>query len=48
MEGTYLEGIRKTTKYLSQDSRSPSRDFNPGPPKYKSWVLTIQQRHSGS
>jgi hypothetical protein len=27
-----LEGLRKTMKYLSQDSRSPDRDLNPGLP----------------
>jgi hypothetical protein len=27
-------------KELSQDSRSPGRDLNPGPPEYKAGVLT--------
>jgi hypothetical protein len=29
-----LEGLKKTTKNLSQDSLSQSRDSNPGPPEY--------------
>jgi hypothetical protein len=29
---TCLEGLRKTTKILSWNSRSPGRDLNPGPP----------------
>jgi hypothetical protein len=37
-----LEGLRKTTKSLSQDSRSPGRDLNLGPPKYEAGVLTTQ------
>jgi hypothetical protein len=32
----------KTTKHFSQDSLSPGRDFNSGPPKYESGVLAIQ------
>jgi hypothetical protein len=35
-----LEGLRKTTKNLSQDSRSQGRDLNLGPPKYEVGVLT--------
>jgi hypothetical protein len=35
LPGIYLERLRETTKYLNQDSRSPGRDFNPGPPEYK-------------
>jgi hypothetical protein len=31
---SHLEGLRKTTKNLSQDSRSPDRDLNPRPPEY--------------
>jgi hypothetical protein len=34
-------GLRKTTKNLSQDSRTPGRDLNPGPPKYEARVQTI-------
>jgi hypothetical protein len=41
-----LEGLRKTTKNLSQDSRSPGRDLNPGPPEYKAGVLTTRAQHS--
>lgn len=26
-----MEGLRKTTNNLSQDSRSPDRELNPGP-----------------
>jgi hypothetical protein len=37
--GIRLEGLRKTTKNLSQDSRYPGGDFNPGPPE--AGVLTI-------
>jgi hypothetical protein len=33
--GICLEGLRKTTKNLSQDNRSPGRDLNPGPPEYE-------------
>jgi hypothetical protein len=29
------EGLRKTTKNLSQDSRSPGPDLNPGTPEYE-------------
>jgi hypothetical protein len=29
-----LEGLRKSTKQLRQDSRSPAQEFNPGPPEY--------------
>jgi hypothetical protein len=29
--GICLEGLRKTKKTLSQDSRSPGRDLNPPP-----------------
>jgi hypothetical protein len=35
-----LEGLRKTTRHLSQDSRPPSLDFNSEPPKYEARVLT--------
>jgi hypothetical protein len=30
--GICLEGLRKTAENLSQNSRSPGRDLNPGPP----------------
>jgi hypothetical protein len=34
------EGVRKTTRNLSQDSRSPGRDLNTSPPEYKAGILT--------
>jgi hypothetical protein len=37
-----LEGLRKTTKNLSQDSQSLGWDLNHGPPKYEAGVLTTQ------
>jgi hypothetical protein len=39
-----LKGLRKTTKKLIQDSRSPNRDLNPGPPKYERGEITSQPR----
>jgi hypothetical protein len=42
--GIRLEGPRKTTKILSQDSMSSDRDMNPGPLEYEARVLTT--RHS--
>jgi hypothetical protein len=36
-----MEGLRKTVKNLSQDSRSPGRTVNPGAAKYEAGVLTI-------
>jgi hypothetical protein len=32
-------GTEKTMKNLCQDSQSPSRDFNMGPPEYETGVL---------
>jgi hypothetical protein len=43
--GIFLAVLRKTTKYLSQDSRSPRSDFNLGPLEYKG-VLTTQPQRS--
>jgi hypothetical protein len=43
--GIHLQGLRETTKNLSQDSRSPDRDINPGPPEYEG-VLTIRSQRS--
>jgi hypothetical protein len=43
-----LEGLRKTTKNLSQDRRSLGRDLNPGPPEYEAGVLTTRPRRSVS
>jgi hypothetical protein len=40
--GICLEGLRKATKTLSQDSRSASRDLNPGPSEYEAGVLTTR------
>jgi hypothetical protein len=44
--GIRLDGLRKTTKPLSQDSRSPSRDLNPVHPKYETGILTTRPRSS--
>jgi hypothetical protein len=41
--GIPLEGLKKTTEVLYQDSLSPGRDFNPGPPEYEG-VLTTRPR----
>jgi hypothetical protein len=41
-----LEGLRKNTKNLSQDSRCPGRDLNLGPPEYEAGVLTTRPRRS--
>jgi hypothetical protein len=38
----HFHGLRKTTKILSQDSRSPGRDLNAGPPEYEAEVLTTR------
>jgi hypothetical protein len=46
--GICLAGLRKITKITSQDSRFPSRDFNPGPAEYKSEALTTQPRRSAA
>jgi hypothetical protein len=40
-----MDGLRKATKTLSQDSRSPDRDFNPGLPEYDAGVLTTRPWH---
>jgi hypothetical protein len=39
--GTRVEGLRKITKHLSQDSLSQGRDLNPEPPECEAGVLTI-------
>jgi hypothetical protein len=44
--GIFVEGLRKTTKNFSHDSRSPGRDLNPGPLEYKAEVLTTRPRRS--
>jgi hypothetical protein len=41
-----MEGLRKATQNLGQDSRSRGRDLNPGPPEYEARVLPIRPRHS--
>jgi hypothetical protein len=33
--GICLEVLRKTSKYLNQNSRSPITDLNPGSPEYE-------------
>jgi NADPH-dependent 7-cyano-7-deazaguanine reductase QueF len=35
-------------KNPNQDSRSPGRDFNPGPPEYETGVLTTRPRRSAT
>jgi hypothetical protein len=40
------EGPRKTTKNLSQDILSPSRDLKLGPSEYEAAVLTTRPRRS--
>jgi len=37
--GLHVEGMRKTTKNLSHDSRSLGQDLNSGPPDYMSNYL---------
>jgi hypothetical protein len=37
-----IEGLRKPTKNISQDSRSSGRDLKPGPPENKAGVLTTR------
>jgi hypothetical protein len=44
--GTCLQGLRKTTDNLSQDSRFPGRDLNLEPPEYEAGVLTTRPRRS--
>jgi hypothetical protein len=44
--GNCLQGLRKTTKDLSHDSRSLVRDLNTGSPKYGTGVITTLSRHS--
>jgi hypothetical protein len=38
------EGLREFTETISQDSRSPGRDLNLGPPKYKAGMRTTRPR----
>jgi hypothetical protein len=44
--GIFLDGLRKTSKTLSQDSRSLGRNLDPGPPEYEAGVLTTRQQGS--
>jgi hypothetical protein len=44
--GICLEGLRKSTKKLSQDSRSLGRDLNLSPPEYEAGVLTTRLRNT--
>jgi hypothetical protein len=40
--GIGMDGLRKTTKLLSQNSWFLGRDFNTGPPEYEAGVLTTR------
>jgi hypothetical protein len=40
--GICMEGLRKTTKNLRQDRRSPSQDLKLGTPNYEAGVLTTR------
>jgi hypothetical protein len=40
-----LEGLRETTKTLSEASWSPGQNLNLGPSKYEAGVLTTQPQH---
>jgi hypothetical protein len=42
----FLEVLSKTTKTLSQDSRSSDRELNPGPPEYEAAMITTRPRRS--
>jgi hypothetical protein len=44
--GICLEGLRKTTETLTEDSRFPDRDLYPGSPEYAAGVSTTQPRRS--
>jgi hypothetical protein len=44
--GISPEGLRKTTKNFSQNSRSPGRDLNSGLPGNETGVLTSRPRRS--
>jgi hypothetical protein len=41
-----LDGLRKTTKYLSQDGQSPGLVLNPGALEYETGMLTTRSRRS--
>jgi hypothetical protein len=42
----FLEGMRKTTRNLSQGSRYLVRELNPGLPKYEAGVLSLRYKIS--
>jgi hypothetical protein len=44
----WLEGLRTTKKHLSQDSQSPGRDMNPGPPEYEATARCSLQPSSAT
>jgi hypothetical protein len=44
--GIRMEGLRKTTKNLTQDSRSARRDLSAVPPEYEAGWLTTRPRRS--
>jgi hypothetical protein len=46
--GMYMEGLRKTMKFLTQDIGLlfPDRDLDPRPPEYESGVPTTRPRCS--
>jgi len=44
--GICLKGLSKTTKNIRDDSRSSSRDLDPGTPEYEARVLPNRPRHS--
>jgi hypothetical protein len=46
--GIRLEGLRKTTKNLSEDSLSSARNSNPEPPEYEAGVMITPPRRSVS
>jgi hypothetical protein len=46
--GNCLEGLRKTTKNLSQENQPPGRDLNAGPSEYEAQVLATRPRCSAA
>jgi hypothetical protein len=44
--GISLQGLKKTTNYLDQDSRSPGPGLNPKPSEYEAVVLNTLPRRS--
>jgi hypothetical protein len=44
--GIHLEGLRKTTRNLSEDNRSAGRDLNLGPLEHESEAVTNRPRRS--